>query len=53
MHYTFFMSPVVKGFKKVFISCFDMSGIIVYSITIILDAMGKVDDCMEFGVIKR
>ena len=49
----FFVSPVVKSFKKVFMSCFAMSCIIVYSTTIIPDALGKVGDCMEFGVIKR
>ena len=49
----FFVSLVVKNFKKVFMNCFAMSCIIIYSTTIIPDALGKVGDCMEFRVIKR
>ena len=48
----FFISPVVKSFKKVFMSYFAMSCIIVYSTSIISNALGKVSDYIEFGVIK-
>ena len=48
----FFVSLVVKSFKKVFMSCFAMSFIIVYSTTIIPDALGKVASCMELRVVK-
>ena len=49
----FFVSPVVKSFKKVFMSYFAMNCIIVYSTTIIPDVLGKVGDYMEFEIIKR
>ena len=49
----FFISFIVKSFKKVFIGCFTISCIIVYSITIILDVLDKMSDCIKFGVIKH
>ena len=48
----FFVSSVIKSFKKIFMSCFAMNYIIVYSTTIIPDVLDKVSDYMEFGVIK-
>ena len=48
----FFVSPVVKSFKKVFMSCFAMSCIIVYSTTIIPDAPDKVAGRMELRVVE-
>ena len=43
----------MKSFKKVFMSCFAMSYIIVYNITIIPDTLGKIGDYIKFEVIKR
>ena len=48
-----FVSPIMKSFKKIFMSCFAMSCIIVYSTTIIPDALGKVGDCRKFELIKH
>ena len=49
----YFVSLIIKKIKKVFISYFAMSCIIVYSTIIIPNALSKVVNCMEFGVIKR
>ena len=47
----FFISVIVKSFKKVFMSCFTINYIIVNNTTIIPDALGKMGDYIEFGVI--
>ena len=48
----FFVSPIVKSFKKIFMSCFAMSCIIVYSTTIIPDALDKVASRIELWVVE-
>lgn len=48
----FFISFVVKCFKKIFIGCLAMNYIVIYSITIIPNILNKVDNSMEFGIIK-
>ena len=47
----FSVSTIVKSFKKVFMSCFAMSCIIVYSTTIIPDALDKVAGRIELRVV--
>ena len=48
----FFDSLIEKSFKKVFISCFAMSYIIVYSTTIIPNTLNKVTNQIEFRVVE-
>ena len=48
----FLVSPDVKSFKKVFMSYFAMSCIIVYSTTIIPDALDKVASRMELREVE-
>ena len=48
----FFVGFVIKSFKKVFMSCFTISCIIVYSTTIIPDALDKVASRMELRVVE-
>ena len=48
----FLVSLVVKSFKKVFMSYFGMSCIIVYSTTIILDTLDKVASRIRLKVIE-
>ena len=48
----FLVSSFVKRFKKVFISCLAMSCIVVYNTTIIPNALDKVGNRMELGVVK-
>ena len=48
----FFVNPVIKSFKKIFMSCFAMSYIIVYSITIISDVLNKVASRIKLRVVK-
>lgn len=47
----FFVSLVVKGFKKVFMGRFAMSCIVVYSTTIIANTLSKVPNGIKFGTI--
>ena len=49
----FFISHVIKSFKKTFINYFIISYIIVYNIIIIPHSLNKVNDFIEFGVIKH
>ena len=48
----FFVSLIIKSFKKVFMSYFAMSYIIVYNITIISDALDKVTSHKKLRIVK-
>ena len=48
----FFVNPIIKSFKKIFMSCFANSCIMVYSTTIIPDALDKMASRMKFRVVK-
>ena len=48
----FFVCPIVKNFKKVFMRRLAMGSIIVYRTTIIPNTLDKVANCMELRVVK-
>lgn len=49
----FLINSVIKRFKKVFMSCFIMSCIVVYNTTIIPDILDKKGKRIEIWVVKR
>ena len=48
----FFVCPIIKRFKKVFMYRLAMDNIVVYCTTIIPNTLNKVANCMEFKVVK-
>ena len=46
------ISLVVKNFKKIFMSCFAISYIVVYNATIIPNTLDKVASRMELRVVE-
>lgn len=48
----FFISLIIKSFRKVFMLYLVISSIVVYWITIILNTLDKVGNCMELRVVK-
>lgn len=48
----FFISFVIKNFKKVFICRFAMCYIIIYYIIIILNLLDKIANYIKLGIIK-
>lgn len=53
MHYTFFFNFIIKSFKKIFINYFIIGYIIIYTTIRILNIMDKVDNSMEFRMVKH
>ena len=48
----FFICPIVKSFKKIFMRRLAIGSIIVYCTTIIPNTLDKVANCMELRVVK-
>lgn len=48
----FLISPLIKGLKKVFMSCFTMCHIIVYRPSVVSNAFDKMCHTMEFWIIE-
>ena len=49
----FFVCPIVESFKKILMRRLVIRSIVVYRTTIIPNALNKVADCMELGVVKE
>lgn len=54
LHIIFFLTSfIIKRLKKLFMSCFAMSYIIVYNVIIIPDILDKVDNSIKVGIVKH
>ena len=49
----FFVCLIVKSFKKIFMYYFAISYIIIYCITIILNILDMITNCIEFRVVEN
>ena len=47
-----FVCPIIECFKKIFMRRFAIGSIVVYHITIILNTLNKMANCMELRVVK-
>ena len=48
----YFICPIVKNFENVFMRHLTVSYVIIYHTTIILNALNKVANCIEFTVVE-
>ena len=48
----FFVYPIIKSFKKVFMHCFIINCVIIYHTTIIPNVLNNVANCIEVKVVK-
>ena len=48
----FFVYFIIESFDKIFMCRFIMSYVVIYHTTIILNALDKVVNCMEFRVVE-
>ena len=48
----FFDCPIVENFEKVFMRCLTLGYVIIYCTTVILNALDKVANYIEFRVVE-
>lgn len=48
----FFVYPIVKLFKKIFMHHLAIKSIVIYCITIMLNMLNKVANCIKLGIVK-